>query len=112
MDKEATGWVTALDASTGAIKWKYKTEKPVVSGITPTAGDLVFAGDTSGRFFAFDSGTGKPLYHLDTPGMIAGGVVTYSINGKQYVAFTSGNVSRLTFGELGDPTVIILALPN
>jgi hypothetical protein len=28
--------------------------------------------------------------------MIAVGIVTYSINGKQYVAFTSGNVSRLT----------------
>jgi alcohol dehydrogenase (cytochrome c) len=112
MDKEATGWVTALDASTGKVKWKYKTEKPVVSGITPTAGGLVFAGDTSGKFFAFESETGKPLYRLETPGMIAGGVVTYSINGKQYVAFTSGNVSRLTFGELGDPTVVVLALPN
>jgi PQQ-dependent dehydrogenase (methanol/ethanol family) len=112
MDKDATGWITSVDASSGKIKWKYKTEKPVVSGITPTAGGLVFAGDTSGKFFAFDSETGKPLYTLDTPGMIAGGVVTYSIKGKQYVAFTSGNVSRLTFGELGDPTLIVLALPN
>ena len=43
--------------------------------------------------------------------MIAGGVVTYSVKGKQYVALTSGNVSRITFGELGDPSVYILALP-
>jgi alcohol dehydrogenase (cytochrome c) len=112
MDKVATGWITALDGSTGKVKWKHKTEKPVVSGITPTAGGLVFAGDTSGKFFAFDSETGKPLYTLGTPGMIAGGVVTYSVKGKQYVAFTSGNVSRLTFGELGSPTIIVLALPN
>ena len=112
MDKVATGWITALDGSTGKVKWKYKTEKPVVSGITPTAGGLVFAGDTSGKFFAFDSETGKPLYMLEAPGMIAGGVVTYSVKGKQYVAFTSGNVSRLTFGELGSPTIIVLALPN
>ncbi|MES0172577.1 PQQ-binding-like beta-propeller repeat protein [Mesorhizobium sp. M0006] len=112
MDEAAAGWVTAVDASNGKVKWKYKTDKPVVSGITPTAGGLVFAGDTSGKFFAFDSETGKPLYTQGTPGMIAGGVITYSIKGKQYVAFTSGNVSRLTFGELGDPTVIVLALPN
>lgn len=112
MDKEAAGWVTAVEASTGKVKWKYKTEKPVVSGITPTAGGLVFAGDTSGKFFAFDSETGRPLYTFGSPGMIAGGVVTYAIKGRQYVAFTSGNVSRLTFGELGEPTVIVLALPN
>jgi alcohol dehydrogenase (cytochrome c) len=110
--KQAAGWITAVDASTGNVKWKYKTGKPVVGGITPTAGGLVFAGDTAGKFFAFDSETGKPLYTLDTPGMIAGGVVTYSVKGKQYVAFTSGNVSRLSFGDLGDPTIIVLALPN
>lgn len=112
MDKEAAGWVTAVNASTGAVKWKYRTEKPVVSGISPTAGGIVFAGDTSGKFFAFDSESGKPLFTYATPGMIAGGIVTYSVKGKQYVAFTSGNVSRMTFGELGDPSIIVMSLPN
>jgi PQQ-dependent dehydrogenase (methanol/ethanol family) len=112
MDKDSAGWITAVDASTGKVRWKYKTEKPVVGGITPTAGGLVFAGDTSGKFLALDTETGKPLYALSTPGMIAGGVVTYAIKGRQYVAFTSGNVSRFTFGGLGDPSMIVLALPN
>lgn len=105
------GWITALNASTGAVKWKFQSEKPVVSGITPTGGGLVFAGDTAGKFYGFDSESGKVLYSLDSPGMIAGGVITYTVKGKQYVAFTSGNVSRITFGALGDPSVIVLALP-
>ena len=109
--KHNGGWISAVDASTGAVKWKHHTELPVVSGITPTGGGIVFAGDTSGKLLALDSDSGKVLYSLNTPGMIAGGVVTYSVKGKQYVAFTSGNVSRITFGELGDPTIIVLALP-
>lgn len=108
----ASGWVTALDAVTGKEQWKYHAQKPVVSGITPTAGGVVFAGDTGGTFFALDSATGKPLYTLPTQGMVAGGVVTYAVDGKQYVAFTSGNVSRITFGGLGDPSIIVLGLPD
>jgi len=110
MDEKATGWITAVNASDGSVKWKFQTERPVVGAITPTAGGLLFAGDTSGKFFAFDSSDGKELFSKSTPGMIAGGIVTYTVKGKQYVAFTSGNVSRLTFGELGDPTIVVMAL--
>jgi len=109
---QAAGWVTSLNAVSGEVKWKYKAAKPVVSGITSTSGGVVFGGDTGGNFFALDSQTGKPLYTLATQGMIAGGVVTYQAGGKQYVALTSGNVSRITFGELGNPTLIVLGLPN
>jgi PQQ-dependent dehydrogenase (methanol/ethanol family) len=112
MDEKVNGgWITAVNASTGETRWKYKTDFPVVSGVTPTAGGVVFAGDTSGRFFGLDSDSGKPLYTLETKGMVAGGVITYSVAGKQYVALTSGNTSRITFGALGDPTLIVLALP-
>ncbi len=107
---QASGWVTALDATSGKVKWQYHAKAPVVSGITPTAGGVVFGGDTKGTFFALDSSSGKPVFTMPTDGMIAGGVVTYAIDGKQYVAFTSGNVSRITFGALGDPTLIVLAL--
>jgi hypothetical protein len=44
--------------------------------------------------------------------MIAGGIATYELDGKQYVAVTSGNVSRVTFGLLGDPTVIVMAVSD
>ncbi len=39
-----TGWITAVDSETGAVRWKYHAEKPVVAGITPTAGGVTFAG--------------------------------------------------------------------
>jgi alcohol dehydrogenase (cytochrome c) len=107
---QASGWITSVNASNGQVNWKYHAPAPIIGGVTPTAGGVVFSGDTKGNFFALDSGSGQVLFTQPTQGMIAGGVVTYTAGGKQYVAFTSGNVSRITFGELGDPTVIVMGV--
>jgi alcohol dehydrogenase (cytochrome c) len=108
----ATGWITAVDAETGTIKWKYHAEAPVVSGITPTAGGVVMGGDNAGNFLVFDSVSGKVIKKLATGGSLSGGVITYEQNGRQFVAFTSGNISRTVFGATGRPTIIVLSLPE
>jgi alcohol dehydrogenase (cytochrome c) len=102
--------VVAMDSETGAVRWRFHAEKPVIAGITPTAGGVIFTGDTGGNFLVLDSKTGAVLKQFVTGGALAGGVVTYEIGGTQYVAFASGNVSRVTFGELGLPSVVIMAL--
>ncbi len=104
------GWIVAVDADSGAERWKYQTPAPQVSGITPTAGGVIFAGDMAGNFFALDSHDGKPLFKTDTGGALAGGVITYMRDARQYVALASGNVSRITFGVVGTPTLVIYAL--
>jgi mono/diheme cytochrome c family protein len=106
----ARGWLYALDADTGAVRWKRETEGPQVAGITPTSGGVTFTGDLGGNFFAIDSKSGKTLYQAKASGGLAGGVVTYMREGRQYVAFTSGNVSRITFGNAGSPTINIYSL--
>ncbi|MBM4255869.1 MAG: c-type cytochrome [Deltaproteobacteria bacterium] len=111
-DAAKTGWVTAVHQDTGAVQWKYHTDAPVVSAITPTAGGVTFAGDLGGDFFAFDSKTGKVLLKIATGGGVAGGIITYALGGTQYIAITSGNVSRMSFGESGKPSVVIYALPE
>src|SRR6185312_4049346 len=50
------------------------------------------------------------VHKAKTGGAMAGGVVTYELAGKQYVAFASGNISRNAFGDLGLPSVLIMAL--
>jgi PQQ-dependent dehydrogenase (methanol/ethanol family) len=109
-DGPATGWITAVDSETGAVRWKYHAEKPVVAGVTPTAGGVIFTGDLHGNFLVFDSKTGELAYQAQTGGALAGGVVTYEVGSKQYVAFASGNVSRNAFGALGIPSVVVMAL--
>ncbi len=109
-DGPATGWITALDRDTGAVRWKYHADKPVVAGITPTAGGVTFAGDLGGNFLVFDSRTGAIVHKAQAGGAMAGGVVTYEVGGRQYVAFAAGNISRNAFGDIGMPSVVIMAL--
>ena len=46
------GWVCAVDADTGVWKRRLKSSYPVLSGMTPTAGGVVFFGDVGGNFYA------------------------------------------------------------
>jgi alcohol dehydrogenase (cytochrome c) len=41
----AKGWLTAFDAETGNVRWKYHAPHPMLAGVTPTAVGLVFAAD-------------------------------------------------------------------
>jgi alcohol dehydrogenase (cytochrome c) len=106
----ASGWLTALDAGHGTVRWKFHAPAPIVAGVTHTAGGLVLTGDLKGNLYAFDQATGKVAYHTNLGGSVAGGVMTYAVGGKQYVAATAGNVGRMTFGALGSPTLVVLAL--
>ena len=85
--------MTAVDADTGQVKWRFRAGAPVLSGITPTKGGLVFAGDMDKHAYAFDAATGKILWRADLPGAPGGGVITYPIGGKQRVAIASGTHS-------------------
>jgi alcohol dehydrogenase (cytochrome c) len=78
--------------------------------VTPTAGGVTFTGDLAGNLLVFDSKTGALVHKAATGGALAGGVVTYELAGRQYVAFASGNISRNAFGDLGMPSVVIMAL--
>ncbi|HKT32510.1 MAG TPA: PQQ-binding-like beta-propeller repeat protein [Gammaproteobacteria bacterium] len=107
----SSGWLTAVDAATGKVDWQFHAPEPVIAGVTPTAGGLVFTGDGGGDFYAFDAKSGKLLLKYASGGSMAGGVITYAVYRRQYVAFTSGNVSRMgTFNTNGSPTLVVMAL--
>ncbi|HXQ50170.1 MAG TPA: PQQ-binding-like beta-propeller repeat protein [Stellaceae bacterium] len=84
------GWLMASDAETGKIKWRFKADAPVLSGVTPTKGGLVFFGDMNGNAFAFDDATGKKLWQTKFDGAPGGGLITYMVDGHQRVAIVSG----------------------
>jgi hypothetical protein len=106
--EKAKGWLTAFDAATGKERWKYASPTPLVAGVTATSGGVLFTGDLNNNFLALDAETGAVLYRFNTGGSIGGGVISYAIAGKQYVAATSGSVSAF-FGGSGLPAVVIFA---
>ena len=109
--EQAKGWLRGFDADTGAPKWVFKSDTPMVAGVTPTAGDVVFTGTLNGEFLAFAAKTGDVLYRFNTGGAIAGGISTYAVGGKQYVAMASGNASKTIWSTTGAATVVIFGLP-
>lgn len=107
---KARGWLTAFDASTGKVRWRYASNTPMLAAVTTTAGNVVFTGDFNHDFLTLDATSGKVLYRFNTGGEVAGGVVTYSVRGKQYVAAVSGYVSAFFKGS-GPAGVTVFALP-
>ena len=79
--------------TTGVWKWRLKTNYPILGGVTPTAGGLVFFGDVGGNFYSLDAATGEKLWGMNIGGAIGGGVITYSANGVQKIAVTTGFIS-------------------
>jgi PQQ-dependent dehydrogenase (methanol/ethanol family) len=103
------GWVTAVDAETGAVKWRYQTSTPMVGAVTATASGLVLTGDLKGNVLAFDAVTGKVLHTIATGQPVGGGVITYENGGKQLVGVAAGFNSRI-FAVKGQPTVMVFGL--
>jgi PQQ-dependent dehydrogenase (methanol/ethanol family) len=108
---KSQGWLTAVDASTGAVKWKYRSPRPMVAAVTATAGNLLLTGELTGDFVAFDARSGDALYRFNTGGPVGGGVVTYAAGGRQFIAVASGSPSNFWVERSpGAPTVVVFAL--
>lgn len=106
------GWLTAVDADDGTVRWRHGSPSPLVAGVTATAGGLVFAADLSGDLLAFDQRDGAIRFRYSTRQPIGGGIVTYLVRGKQYVAVASGLDAPDTWQVKSSPAkVVVLALP-
>ena len=108
-DKQS-GWIYAINVNTGNPIWRYHTIAPVLSGVTATAGGVVFSGDSAGNFLVFDANSGQLLKRNNLGGSMGGGISTYSVNGRQFVATTAGNLPRTGMGKITDsrPRVIVM----
>jgi alcohol dehydrogenase (cytochrome c) len=96
---DTVGTVQAISVETGAITWKYQ-QRAGTTSLVATASGLLFGGDVNGRFRALDQATGKVLWETNLGSSVTGYPITFSIDGKQYVAVSTGS-SLATGGIAG-----------
>jgi alcohol dehydrogenase (cytochrome c) len=106
------GWVYAVDADTGVWKWRLKSNYPIVGGMTPTAGGVVFFGDIGGNFYALDAASGQKLWGQDLGGAIGGGVISYTVNGAQKVAVAAGFTHPAWPTKIVKAKIVVLGLDS
>ncbi|MGH8228918.1 MAG: pyrroloquinoline quinone-dependent dehydrogenase [Steroidobacteraceae bacterium] len=106
----ARGWLTAFDAENGHVRWRFKAPHPIVAGVTPTGGNLVFAADLSGNVFALDQRNGLVLWQTSTGQSIGGGLVVYRAGGQELLAVASGMKSSAWRGSANESRILVYGL--
>ncbi len=89
-DPNALTGLARINLSTGEIMRFDVGRAPSNGAMLTTAGGLVFHGDMSRRFRAFDVKTGRKLWEGIVGGNVSVSTITYAVNGKQYVCVMTG----------------------
>jgi alcohol dehydrogenase (cytochrome c) len=84
------GSLKAVDPTTGETKVAQRLDYPNMAGVLTTAGSLVFLGHYDGTFTAHDAKTLKEVWSFNVGSPIQAPPISYSVNGKQYVAVLVG----------------------
>ena len=120
-DTADIGRLEATSASTGETLWTYEQRAPVYGSVLTTGGNLLFSGDVIRRFRAFDAENGSVLWETILNGPVSGRPMTYSVDGRQYLAIGAGGLTQGTsFLQLtpelttpsGSNTLFVFALPE
>jgi alcohol dehydrogenase (cytochrome c) len=83
------GTIRSLSVETGKGGWRFD-QRAATTALLATGGDLVFGGDVAGHLRAFDAATGKVLWETELGSQITGHPVTFAVDGKQFVAVSTG----------------------
>ncbi len=109
------GVLQAFSVATGKTTWRVELPNAPLSLMT-TGGGLLFGGDLDGNFRAYDDKTGKVLWEVQLNSPVSGFPVTYSVDGKQYVAVSTGNILAGARGANGSvppvSALYVFALPK
>jgi acido-empty-quinoprotein group A len=85
------GYIKALDYRTGKVVWRHALTEGGAMGLLTTAGDLLFGGDGSGNFVAYNPSTGDPIWHAGLAANPSNAPITYMLDGRQFVVVGAGD---------------------
>ena len=108
--KKASGVFSAIDLTTGKIKWQHKAPFPYVGGVLSISTGIVFQGDPTGNLTAFDADTGEILWQFNTGAGVIAPPIAFVLDGEEFIAVSAGG-SALWSTPAGDD-VFIFGLPQ
>ncbi|WP_461517230.1 outer membrane protein assembly factor BamB family protein [Porticoccus sp.] len=88
--KSGSARLDARDPITGKVKWTVDYPVPGMNSVLTTAGGLVFNGDATGVYKAYDADNGKELWNFNAGSGFRSGPISYGVDGKQYILVPSG----------------------
>ena len=96
------GRVEAVNMVTREVVWTERHRAPVSSGALDTAGGVIFNGSIDRFFRAYDDHTGTLLWETRLSDVPSNAPISYTVNGKQYIAIGVGNggTQAMGFAEL------------
>lgn len=89
------GGMMAIDMTGKSQRWNMRQRAPNSAAALATAGDIVFGGSRDRWFKAYDARTGDVLWQVRLDQMPSSTPVTFTANGEQYVAVTTGGGNSL-----------------
>ena len=101
------GALWAMDVRTGKILAKEQFPIPNECGMLSTGGDLLFTGHHTGRFAAYDAETLKEVWSFGLGTPITAPPMSFSVNGKQYIAVIAGGAADMRGARLYQPGAIV-----
>jgi alcohol dehydrogenase (cytochrome c) len=87
--------LTARHPVSGEIAWEKRYDIAPHSALLTTAGGLLFNGTYDGYVEALDAKTGEVLWRFNNGSGHNGGIVSYAVGGKQYLAVATGHGSYI-----------------
>lgn len=99
------GVLSAINLTTGKMRWQVKTQQPLMGGVLATRGGLVFMGEGDGKLNAYNSNTGDLLWQAKVDAGVNAPPISYEIDGVQYIAVVAGGNAIFGF-PTGDNVLV------
>lgn len=91
VNPDALAGLARINLTTGEVHKFAQGNTPAYGALLTTAGNLLFHGDMSKQFRAYDAQSGAMLWESELPGYISMSTISYAVDGKQYIAVMTGD---------------------
>jgi len=108
--KHANGYFSAIDLTTGKIKWQHESPLLYIGGVFSTSSGLVFQGEMDGNLTAFDADTGDIVWQFNTGAGVNAPPIGFTLDGEEFIAVAAGGTSL--WGSPKGDSVFVFGLPK